>query len=88
MFIRIKLLPYLFVICGIICLFSGEASVFASLFMIALGGVWLYFRHSGNSAPAQSATPAQQEKPVQQNSLAQQAAPASESESIFRAELK
>lgn len=43
MVIPIKLLPYLMIIGGIGCIFSGDAAW--GLFVIAGGAAWLYFRY-------------------------------------------
>lgn len=50
MVIPVKWIPYILTLGGIIGLLSGNESVGFSLFMIAAGGIWLYFRHAGNTA--------------------------------------
>ncbi|MBQ4074045.1 MAG: hypothetical protein IJD39_02435 [Clostridia bacterium] len=48
--VSLKWLPYLLVLCGIVCLFSGETDVTTSLVMTGIGGVWLGLAHSAKKA--------------------------------------
>lgn len=52
MVIPVKWLPYLMVIAGIFGLVSGDESVGFSIAVTAIGGVWLYFKHSGKRVKA------------------------------------
>ena len=52
MVLPIKWIPYLLVICGIFSLATGEESVGFGIITTAIGGIWLYFKHSGKSVKA------------------------------------
>ncbi|MBR3929814.1 MAG: hypothetical protein IKJ65_12530 [Clostridia bacterium] len=52
MVVPVKWIPYLLVIAGIFGLASGEESIGLSIGMAAVGGVWLYFKHSGKRVKA------------------------------------
>jgi len=43
----IKWLPYLLIVVGVICLFTGEIDVVPCIIMIAVGVIWLYLKNGG-----------------------------------------
>lgn len=48
----LKWMPYLLVVCGLICLFSGEAPVGVSIIMTLVGAVWTLLKHACKSPAA------------------------------------
>lgn len=48
----LKWMPYALTIVGLICLFTGEADVTASIIMTLIGGVWTFLKHAPQKSAA------------------------------------